>query len=178
MRIQPSWPRRCFPRSSFSMRLSADDKAVNVASWHITKSCCNANIGGNRGIADMVGPAVGSTRSRLTQSRSILRASPPHRWSLASSCRRYDCDRQVYDCGGMVRMLGVFRSRAGLFVAISWLLFVLSIPICLAIGAMAGFDAFYFPTHRAASLDAFDIKASEYALASAAFAAAASSIAL
>jgi hypothetical protein len=80
--------------------------------------------------------------------------------------------------GCVVRMLEVFRSRAGLFVGIGWLLFVLSIPICLAVGAMAGFDAFYVPAHRAASLDAFDVKASEYALASAAFAAAGSSIAL
>jgi len=43
---------------------------------------------------------------------------------------------------------------------------------------MAGFDQFYFPSHRGASLDAFDVKATRFVLASGAFAAAASSIAL
>jgi hypothetical protein len=75
-------------------------------------------------------------------------------------------------------MLRVFQKRAGSFVAVGWLLFVLSIPVCLLIGAMAGFNAFYFSTHRRAPLDAFDINASMFVLAAAAFAAVTSSIAL
>jgi hypothetical protein len=43
------------------------------------------------------------------------------------------------------KVLKVLRNRAELFVAIGWLLFVVSIPICLAIGSMAGFNKFYFP---------------------------------
>lgn len=52
-------------------------------------------------------------------------------------------------------------------------------PGCLLpSGAMAGFKAFYFSTHHGAPLDGFDAKASQFALASGALAAAASSIAL
>lgn len=75
-------------------------------------------------------------------------------------------------------MLKLFRRRAGLFVAFGWLLFVASIPICLAIRFGAAFDAFYFPAHRGASLDVFDIKATSFALLAGVLAVAASSIAL
>jgi hypothetical protein len=37
--------------------------AVTFRFWHIAKFCCNANIGGNRGKADMAEPALGSTES-------------------------------------------------------------------------------------------------------------------
>ncbi|WP_420970474.1 hypothetical protein [Bradyrhizobium sp. B120] len=71
----------------------------------------------------------------------------------------------------------VLRSWAKSFVATGWIVFVLSIPICVAIGASAGFSFFYFPTRQTAPLDAFDVTASQLVLASAAFAAVASSIA-
>jgi hypothetical protein len=75
-------------------------------------------------------------------------------------------------------VLKVFRRHAGWFVAISWLLFAVTIPICLAIGVTAGIDAFYFPTHRMAPFDRFDIKASEFALLASAVAATAASISI
>jgi hypothetical protein len=40
--------------------------AANVAEWHFAKSRCNAKFDRNRGKADMAGPAVGSTWSRVT----------------------------------------------------------------------------------------------------------------
>jgi hypothetical protein len=46
------------------------------------------------------------------------------------------------------KCLRVFRNRARLFVTLGWVLFMVSIPICLAIGAMAGFDMFYFPARQ------------------------------
>ena len=55
-----------------------------------------------------------------------------------------------------LRNAEIFRSRAGLCVAVDCGLFVVSIPICLAIGAMAEFNPFYFSTHHGALLDAFD----------------------
>ena len=72
----------------------------------------------------------------------------------------------------------ILRSRAKTFVVIGWIFFVVSIPVCLAIGAAAGFDKFYFPSHPHVTLDAYDLKASNLILASGAFAAVASSIAL
>jgi hypothetical protein len=75
-------------------------------------------------------------------------------------------------------MLRVFRNRAGSFVVVGWILFALSIPICLLISAAAGFNAFYFSTHRTAPLNEFDINASTFALAAGAFAAGISSIAI
>jgi hypothetical protein len=75
-------------------------------------------------------------------------------------------------------MLRIFRSRAKAIVITGWILFVVSIPICLLIGAGSGFDQFYFPASPQATLDAYDIRASSLVLASGAFAAALSSIAL
>jgi hypothetical protein len=75
-------------------------------------------------------------------------------------------------------MVGIFRSRAKAFVITGWVLFVVSIPICLVIGAAAGFDRFYFPASPQATLDAYDVRASNVILVSGAFAAAISSIAL
>jgi hypothetical protein len=75
-------------------------------------------------------------------------------------------------------MLRIFRNRARLLVTLGSVLFLVSIPVCLAIGAMAGFDKFYFPAHQNAPLDAFDLKDSRFVLACSAFAAGASSIAL
>jgi hypothetical protein len=72
----------------------------------------------------------------------------------------------------------ILRSRAKTFVVSGWILFVVSIPICLVIGAGAGFDQFYFPARPQATLDAYDISASNVVLAAGAFAAVASSIAL
>jgi hypothetical protein len=74
--------------------------------------------------------------------------------------------------------VGIFRSRARTFVITGWLLFVVSIPVCLLIGAGAGFDKFYFPAHPQATLNAYDLSASRFVLASSAFAAVISSIAL
>jgi hypothetical protein len=72
----------------------------------------------------------------------------------------------------------IFRSHAKAFVITGWILFVVSIPICLLIGAGAGFNQFYFPAHPQATLNAYDLGASRLVLASGAFAAATSSIAL
>ena len=72
----------------------------------------------------------------------------------------------------------ILRSRAKTFVVSAWILFVVSIPICLLIGASAGFNQFYFPAHPQATFNAYDLRASRLVLASAAFAAALSSIAL
>jgi hypothetical protein len=72
----------------------------------------------------------------------------------------------------------IFRSHAKAFVITGWVLFVVSIPICLVIGAGAEFNQFYFPAHPRATLDAYDLSASRLVLASGAFAAAISSIAL
>lgn len=72
----------------------------------------------------------------------------------------------------------IFRSHAKAFVITGWILFVVSIPICLVIGAAAGFNKFYFPAHPQATLNAYDLSASRLVLASGAFAAAISSIAL
>jgi hypothetical protein len=74
-------------------------------------------------------------------------------------------------------VLKVLGDRAKLFVGIGWLLFVVSVPMCFAISAMAGFNKFYFPAHQTASLDAFDIKATTFVLAAGAFVAIASSVA-
>jgi hypothetical protein len=78
----------------------------------------------------------------------------------------------------LVEIVRILRSRAKTFVITGWILFVVSIPICLLIGAGAGFDQFYFPAHPQATLDAYDLRASRLVLASGAFAAAISSIAL
>ena len=74
--------------------------------------------------------------------------------------------------------MGILRSRAKTFVVIGWIFFVVSIPICLFIGGLAGFNKFYFPTHPHVTLDAYDINASKIVLVSGAFATLASSIAL
>jgi len=78
----------------------------------------------------------------------------------------------------LAEIVGILRSRAGTFVIIGWILFLVSIPICFVIGAGAGFDKFYFPASPHATLDAYDIVASNVVLAAGAFAAVASSIAL
>jgi hypothetical protein len=78
----------------------------------------------------------------------------------------------------LVEMVRILRSRAKTFVIVGWILFVVSIPICLVIGAGAGFDKFYFPASPHATLDAYDIGASNVVLAAGAFVAVASSIAL
>lgn len=70
------------------------------------------------------------------------------------------------------------RSRAKTFVVAAWVLLVVAIPVCLLLGAAAGFDKFYFPAHPQATLDAYDVGASKLIMASAAFAAVLSSIAL
>jgi len=72
----------------------------------------------------------------------------------------------------------MLRSRAKTFVVAAWVLLVVAIPVCLVIGAVAGFDKFYFPAHPHATLDAYDLGASKLIMASAAFAAVLSSIAL
>jgi len=72
----------------------------------------------------------------------------------------------------------ILRSRAKTFVISAWILFVVSIPICLLVGASAGFSQFYFPAHPLATFNAYDLRASRIVLASGAFAAALSSIAL
>jgi hypothetical protein len=77
----------------------------------------------------------------------------------------------------LVEIVEILRSRAKTFVITSWILFVVSIPICLLIGASAGFGQFYFPAHPQVTLDAYDLRASRLVLASGAFAAALSSIA-
>jgi hypothetical protein len=77
-----------------------------------------------------------------------------------------------------VKIVEILRSRAKTFVVIGWIFFVVSIPVCLFIGAAAGFDKFYFPAHPQAMLDAYDMRASNIVLASGALAAVASSIAL
>jgi hypothetical protein len=41
---------------------------MRVWLWHIATFGCTAKIDRNRGNADMPGPAVGSTRSRMTRS--------------------------------------------------------------------------------------------------------------
>jgi hypothetical protein len=64
------------------------------------------------------------------------------------------------------------------FVITCWILFVVSIPTCLLIGACAGFNPFYFPADPQVIFDAYDLRASKLVLASGAFAAAISSIAL
>jgi hypothetical protein len=74
--------------------------------------------------------------------------------------------------------LRIFRSNAKAFVITGWILFVVSIPICLLIGAGAEFNQFYFPAHPQVTLNTYDLGASRLVLASGAFAAAISSIAL
>ena len=57
----------------------------------------------------------------------------------------YDPTDHHFGC--VIKMVRIFRSRAGLFVAFGWVLSVLAIPICLAIAVQAGFNAFYLPVH-------------------------------
>jgi len=75
-------------------------------------------------------------------------------------------------------MLKVFRSHAGWFVAVSWLLLLVTIPICIGIAVAGSIGAFYFPTHRMAPFDNYDNTAAGFAVAAGAVAALASSIAL
>ncbi|WP_128089558.1 hypothetical protein [Bradyrhizobium viridifuturi] len=72
----------------------------------------------------------------------------------------------------------ILRSRAGTFVVIGWLLFVVSIPICLLVVAVTAISLTYFPASPQVPFDAYDNNASWIFLASVAFAAVASSIAL
>lgn len=75
-------------------------------------------------------------------------------------------------------MLEILQNRAGLFVVVAWIFFVVSIPVCLSIGIAAGISAFYFPAHQNAPFNLFDIKACYAALGAGVFAAMASSFAL
>jgi hypothetical protein len=49
---------------------------MNVRSWHFATFGGTAKIGRHRGKADMAGPAVGSTRSRMTQTVQKRFSSP------------------------------------------------------------------------------------------------------
>jgi hypothetical protein len=60
-----------------------------------------------------------------------------------------------------VSIVRILRSRAKTFVVSAWILFGVSIPICFLIGASAGFNKFSFPSHPGATLDAYDLRASE-----------------
>jgi len=72
----------------------------------------------------------------------------------------------------------ILRSHAKTFVIIGWVVFVVSIPICLLIGAFAGFAKFYFSASPHVTLDDYDLKATNFVLAAGAFATAVSTIAL
>jgi len=76
------------------------------------------------------------------------------------------------------QVVGILRRRAKTFVVIGWIFFVVSVPVCVAIAALAGFSKFYFPAHPQATLHAYDITASYVALAVGAFGSVMSSIAL
>ena len=87
----------------------------------------------------------------------------------------HDINLQLLHAG---KVVGILRRRAKTFVVIGWIFFVVSVPVCLVIAALAGFSKFYFPAHPHATLNAYDITASYVALAVGAFAAVTSSIAL
>lgn len=87
-------------------------------------------------------------------------------------------DEKTATFGQFVGIVRILRSRAKTVVISAWILFVVSIPICLLIGASAGFNQFYFPAHPQATFDAYDLQVSSLVLASGALAAALSSIAL
>ncbi|WP_316227929.1 MULTISPECIES: hypothetical protein [unclassified Bradyrhizobium] len=72
----------------------------------------------------------------------------------------------------------ILRSRAGTFVAIGWLLFLVSIPICFSVVVGTAISLTYFAASPDIPFDAFDNSASWIFLASVAFASVASSIAL
>jgi hypothetical protein len=78
----------------------------------------------------------------------------------------------------LVEIVGILRSRARTFVVIGWLLFVASIPICLSVVVGTAINLTYFAASPQVPFDAFDNNASWIFLASVAFAAVASSIAL
>lgn len=73
---------------------------------------------------------------------------------------------------------GFLRSRAGTFVVICWLLFAVSIPICLSIIVTTAIGLTYFAASPHRPFDAYDNHAAWICLAAVAFAALASSIAL
>src|ERR1700756_1064130 len=75
-------------------------------------------------------------------------------------------------------MVQMFRTRAGWFVAAGWLLLLVAIPICLAIGFASGIDAFCHPAHRLEPFDRVDAQAAGVGLAGGVLAATMSSIAL
>jgi hypothetical protein len=79
---------------------------------------------------------------------------------------------------GLVQVGRILRSRAGTFVVIGWLLFVVSIPICLSIIVTTSISLTYFAASPHVPFDAYDNSACCIFLASVAFAAVASSIAL
>jgi len=79
---------------------------------------------------------------------------------------------------GFVQVGRILRSRAGTFVVIGWLLFVVSIPICLSVVVVTAIDLTYFAASPQIPFDKYDNDASWIFLASVAFAAVASSIAL
>lgn len=58
------------------------------------------------------------------------------------------------------------------------MLFVVAIPICIAIAATAAINAFYHPAHRMTPFNQYDIKASQFVMAASLVGTAAASIAL
>jgi hypothetical protein len=72
----------------------------------------------------------------------------------------------------------ILRSRAGTFVVIGWLLFLVSIPICFSVVVGTAIGLTYFAASPQIPFDRFYNTASWIFLASVAFAAVASSIAL
>jgi hypothetical protein len=79
---------------------------------------------------------------------------------------------------GLVQVGRILRSRARTFVVIGWLLFVVSIPICLSVVVVTTINLTYFAASPQIPFDKYDNITSCIFLASVAFAAVASSIAL
>src|SRR3982074_336090 len=65
--IAPTFSSNKFNRGACAQIGRKSPRAVSL--WHIAKCCCTEKIDRNRGKAGMAEPAVGSTRSRLTQTR-------------------------------------------------------------------------------------------------------------
>jgi hypothetical protein len=57
---------------------------------------------------------------------------------------------------GLVQVGRILRSRAGTFVVIGWLLFVVSIPICLSIIVTTSISLTYFAASPHVPFDAYD----------------------
>lgn len=72
----------------------------------------------------------------------------------------------------------ILRRRAGTFVVIGWLLFLVSIPICFSVIVGTAINLTYFAASPQVPFDAYDNNASWIFLASVAFASVAASIAL